>query len=81
MGIAIPPLKSLLVSSLKRILKLGLGFSIYYTLTHEVGDWYLITEDSMEPVLSDGDIVIVKPLGNNSFLTGKISRKQLFKVN
>lgn len=69
MGIVFPPLK-VLVSSLKKILKFGFGFSVgYYTLTHEVGDWYLITEDSMEPVLSDGDIVIVKPLGNNSFLT------------
>ena len=35
MGIDIPPLK-VLVSSLKKILKFGFGFSVgYYTLTHE----------------------------------------------
>jgi len=69
MGIVIPPIKSLF-HGLKRIIKFGVGISVgYYTLTHEVVDWYLITEDSMEPALSDGDIVIVKPVGNRALPT------------
>ena len=76
----ISPVLVKLNAGFKTIVKLGLYFSVYFTVTNEVGDWYLISEHSMEPSLSDGDIVIVQPVGHRGFFTGNHSSYQQFGV-
>ena len=77
----ISPVLVKLKAGFKTIAKLGLYFSVYFTVTNEVGDWYLIGDHSMEPALSDGDIVIVQPVGHRGFFTGNPRVCQSFQLN
>lgn len=52
----------------KGIVNAGLVFSIYYTFSNSVADFYLVSQRSMEPTLSEGQIVVIKPV--DSWLGG-----------
>ena len=69
----ISPVLVKLKAGFRTVVKLGLYFSVYFTVTNEVGDFYLIGESSMEPALSDGDLVVVQPVGKGGIFTGNQS--------
>ena len=50
----------------RRLAKGGVIFCVYYTFTNSVADIYLVAESSMEPTLSGGQVVLIKPI-NSSF--------------
>ena len=52
----------------KGLVNAGLVFSIYYTFSNSVADFYLVSQRSMEPTLSEGQIVVIKPV--DSWLGG-----------
>jgi len=59
-------LKLLKNISSRRLAKGGVIFCVYYTFTNSVADIYLVAESSMEPTLSGGQVVLIKPI-NSSF--------------
>ena len=68
MGLILPALGTV-KTGFRALCKAGVWFSVYFTLSNEVGDWYLVCGHSMETTLSDGQIVLVKPIGNRGFFT------------
>ena len=48
----------------KNVLKVGVFFSAYYTCINTIADFYIVIEKSMEPALSGGDIVVIKPVNS-----------------
>ena len=59
------------LKSRARILVSGVGclYSVYHTITGEALDFYCVGDGgSMEPTLSVGDIVLVRPIGTGYYL-------------
>lgn len=65
----LPSLLIRLTSSSKILFGGVCVYSVYHTLTCETADFYYVDGCSMEPILSVGDIVWVRPVGTGHSLT------------
>jgi len=65
---------------LKQLGKACLAFSVYFTFTDSVADVYRVGEVSMEPTLSDGQLVVVQPVRNLNGLSSFLPALDHFVV-
>ena len=52
---------------IKAVVQAGVAYGVYITITNEFCDFYFVKDVSMQPTLSEGNIVIVKPVGPRSY--------------
>ena len=50
-------------SGIKAVIQTGAFYGVYATITNEFVDCYFVKDVSMQPILSEGKILIIKPVG------------------
>lgn len=52
---------------IKAVIQTGALYGVYATITNEFIDFYCVKDVSMQPTLSEGNILIVKPVGPRTY--------------
>ena len=66
MGFFSSNISNKITRGIKAVIKTGALYGVYATVTNEFIDFYCVKDVSMQPTLSEGNILIVKPVGPRS---------------